>query len=525
MCLGEVLYYIQTSMKTMKTASASQPWGGASSLSSSAMGTSTSRVYRSQADIDTYAQQLLQHAAEAVSSPDSSLGPYVTSVLRETDPDVPVIQLTEYESLRELIQEQCWVDGEKAANLIHQIATAVRQVAAETTTTELIVSPTAENDLIPGNLWGEEEQEEARFSVLPNMPLHSENETQPQQVDNYKTETTATTIDPYLAEQAFESCVEILLSMNPDIAEPAARQALSMVQGDVNWGQYLIDVALSAPPVCRHLLNDGCYRRDCQYSHDIKGHTCVFWMRGRCGKGEACPFKHGFDEAALQAVLPPAEVPQDESTVATTEQTEKDPPLPAPDASGGQRTVDSSRRGGQRPQPLSVWGRTSSSSFAQVASQGAPSGSAFPSLSTTTAASGWKTTAQNIRRVDIPQDLWHAHENRDAAVFYINNPLERYHAVAATVRRKNVIDLHFQSTKTFATVLETVLPQKLSENDQVWVVTGTGHHVGSRTHQKGGGALENAVIEWLSDHCYRFARGRDRNGIGGALLVFGENMH
>jgi hypothetical protein len=73
--------------------------------------------------------------------------------------------------------------------------------------------------------------------------------------------------------------------------------------------------------------------------------------------------------------------------------------------------------------------------------------------------------------------------------------------------------------KTFASVLGVVLPQKLANHEEVWVVTGTGHHVGSRTHQKGGGALESAVIEWLSGSGYNFARGRDRNGLGGAILV------
>jgi hypothetical protein len=84
-----------------------------------------------------------------------------------------------------------------------------------------------------------------------------------------------------------------------------------------------------------------------------------------------------------------------------------------------------------------------------------------------------------------------------------------------------IIDLHFQSTKTFATVLEQILPQKLQIATEagVWIVTGTGHHVGSKTHQKGGGALERSVMQWLLDQGYSFAKGKDRNGLGGALLV------
>ena len=82
-----------------------------------------------------------------------------------------------------------------------------------------------------------------------------------------------------------------------------------------------------------------------------------------------------------------------------------------------------------------------------------------------------------------------------------------------------MIDLHFQSIKTFPVVLSEVLPDKLVKFSQVWIVTGTGHHVGNKTHQKGGGALENAVVEWLQHEGYGFKRGKDRNGQGGAILV------
>ena len=47
--------------------------------------------------------------------------------------------------------------------------------------------------------------------------------------------------------------------------------------------------------------------------------------------------------------------------------------------------------------------------------------------------------------------------------------------------------------------------------------------MGRRTHQKGGGALEAAVLEYLVEHYnssdYSIQRGRDRNGQGGAVLV------
>lgn len=447
--------------------------------------------FASPAEVDSYARKLLEEQAEAGSEPDESLGPYVTSVLRETDPQTPAKELTEYDNLRELIQEQCWLDSEKAENVLIQITVAVRSRQVPTTPQaggEVVVSPHAENTLIPGNLWtdGTAAAQQNPETSYPALGLTHQPSVEP---------------DRYQTEQAFESSVEILLSMNPDVSEEAARQALQLVQGDVNWGQYMVDVAMTAPPVCRHLLHNGCYRHDCQFSHDIDGHTCVFWMQGRCTKGVSCPFRHGFDEKALEAVMPPAPAEGQYPALVT----EDDPPLCSTTTSDAQRS--------------SVWGRTSSTSFAQVASQGAPQhDSAFPSLSSLDPLSK-RATSQYVRRVDIPQDLWSAHENRDAAVFYIADPLERYHAVSTAVRRTNVIDLHFQSTKTFPVVLENILPEKLASHSEVWIVTGTGHHVGSRTHQKGGGALEHVVTAWLTEQGYNFARGRDRNGLGGALLV------
>ena len=97
--------------------------------------------------------------------------------------------------------------------------------------------------------------------------------------------------------------------------------------------------------------------------------------------------------------------------------------------------------------------------------------------------------------------------------------MDRYRQVKVMSSSLDVIDLHFQSTKTFAVVLEQVLPAELQRLSEVWIVTGTGHHVGSQTHQKGGGALELAVLQWLLDHGYNVFRGRDRNGQGGAVLV------
>jgi hypothetical protein len=182
---------------------------------------------------------------------------------------------------------------------------------------------------------------------------------------------------------------------------------------------------------------------------------------------------------------------------------------------------------------------------------------------------------QPIANKLIPQTLWQAHENRDASAFYIVDPLERYYTVSSQQQQQpkqrsggggsrttpndttlHTIDLHYQSVKSFPIVLDTILPQKLaslspstsSKNDPqngIWIITGTGHHVNTqRTHQKGGGALESAVLEYLVYHyCYsdttledvtgerngtgvskqpqqyRIYRGRDKNGKGGAIYL------
>ena len=172
---------------------------------------------------------------------------------------------------------------------------------------------------------------------------------------------------------------------------------------------------------------------------------------------------------------------------------------------------------------------------------------------------------QQLPNILIPQSLWQAHENRNASAFYISDPLERYYTVSATipstaVSSKNrsgsnnmVVDLHFQSIKTFPVVLDTILPDKLSlltpsfdssnngnnvdNTNGIWIVTGTGHHVNTqRTHQKGGSTLESAVLEYLISNyvipsstndnrngTIRIYKGRDRNGKGGAIFLQRKN--
>lgn len=350
-------------------------------------------------------------------------------------------------------------------------------------------------------------------------------------------------------QQQLNSCVEILLSMTQDLSEEAASSAGLMANTDFNLAQHIIDSALSQPPICRHMLHNGCYRSDCTFSHDVETHTCLFWLRGRCGKGSACKFLHGFHEKLLNGI--------DRSKYQADQQTSKSAsysqlyPLyqgsSPPSASctpAFSSSMNISFGGGISPLLSSSWqtapslegtsggsvtSMPSSSSesapfsFANIASKGYDKNQ-FSEIGASSSFKGGSRKDQ-IRTVRIPQDLWNAHENRDSSVFYISDPLERYQKVSTTIQRTDVIDLHFQSVKTFPIVLETMLPLKLNKSSgepsdrQVWIITGTGHHVGTKTHQKGGGALESAVISWLAEHNYKFCRGKDRNGQGGALLV------
>jgi len=157
-------------------------------------------------------------------------------------------------------------------------------------------------------------------------------------------------------------------------------------------------------------------------------------------------------------------------------------------------------------------------SFASVASKGSKSSLEWSGKSAKDLSSIYRSKAkQNFIR--IPQSLWNNHINRDSGAFYINDPIKRYMEVSKTCVNDNVIDLHFQSTKTFSNVLSEILPQKLCDHDEVWIVTGSGHHVNRRSHQKGGGALEFAVLDWLEEEGYNFYRGRDNCGHSGAVLV------
>eukprot|EP00543_Licmophora_paradoxa_P010759 CAMPEP_0202467942 /NCGR_PEP_ID=MMETSP1360-20130828/73686_1 /ASSEMBLY_ACC=CAM_ASM_000848 /TAXON_ID=515479 /ORGANISM="Licmophora paradoxa, Strain CCMP2313" /LENGTH=693 /DNA_ID=CAMNT_0049092667 /DNA_START=170 /DNA_END=2251 /DNA_ORIENTATION=- len=409
------------------------------------------------------------------------------------------------------------------------------------------------------------------------------------------------TYESQFYNQQIESTVDILLSMNPDLSENAASKAATMANGDINVAQYIVDTAVSAPPVCRHLLNDGCYRSDCQYSHDVEGHTCLFWLRGRCGKGEnGCRFYHGFSTKILEglnqyswseskednhfsggmmnqkphaspmsipgALSQPMAIPT-KNLVSHNFQLASSGPqsdgfmfgsLPNMQASGGFGSSAFSLPGNpgflspslQSPPGIGApvsWespsidnqmrdlsigsSNNNSNNIAPPPAPGPnPSGFSFASIAASIGnndqifvekhkSNGPNKSSYKMKPTKIPQDVWSPHINRSSDAFHIIDPMDRYNEVTKSVSRRDVVDLHFQSIKTFPVILETILPKKLQQHGEVWIVTGSGHHVDNRTHQKGGGALENAVLQWLEQEGYYHSRGRDRNGHGGCVLV------
>jgi len=380
-----------------------------------------------------------------------------------------------------------------------------------------------------------------------------------------------------LFQQQLDSATQILLSMNGSLGEEAATEAAMVSNNDINIAQYVIDGAMAAPPVCRHALQGGCYRSDCHFSHDVEGHTCLFWLRGRCGKGESCRFMHGFSEKLLEGIkkdfLPSiqnADLGEGEQPILTANLVQHNrcmsSSLPKHDGralsfldpSQGKDMGNFSQMSASLPkqsnilsatrpsqptsvpvQPLSVHSPSkegphsenvygpqgeapkpsSISAWSNVAQRGY-SLTSFSSHDDTEATEVPVAKGKNKHKaVKIPQNLWNPSEKRSSSAFHIADPMKRYAEVSATHPRKDVVDLHYQSMKTFSIVLSQVLPIKFRQHNELWVLTGTGHHVARNSHQKSGGVLESAVMSWLDDHGYDYMRGKDRNGYCGAVLV------
>ncbi|KAL7512517.1 hypothetical protein ACHAXN_009482 [Cyclotella atomus] len=78
--------------------------------------------------VDAHATRLIQSSSPPEACVDSSLGPYITSILREAllTNGSNLSSLPEYDSLIELLESQCQMESHVAKNVIADIATAIR---------------------------------------------------------------------------------------------------------------------------------------------------------------------------------------------------------------------------------------------------------------------------------------------------------------------------------------------------------------------------------------------------------------
>ncbi|KAL7456796.1 hypothetical protein ACHAWC_008555 [Mediolabrus comicus] len=171
---------------------------------------------------------------------------------------------------------------------------------------------------------------------------------------------------------------------------------------------------------------------------------------------------------------------------------------------------------------------------------------------TTAAVPNVTISVKKSRPVAIPKEVWLPDTANSDYFHMYPNPIERFNAVNAyhkphlsTVKiplcfdnhatnnskggKVALLDVHFQSAKTVIPVLNRFLPKAIAANNEVWIVTGSGQHVGvGHQRRESGGVLFNAVKKYLEEHedelGLEFRIGKDTSGgknkvSGGAFLV------
>lgn len=173
-------------------------------------------------------------------------------------------------------------------------------------------------------------------------------------------------------------------------------------------------------------------------------------------------------------------------------------------------------------------------------------------MNTATSVSNSHSCSSKTKFVTIPKEVW-LPDTANADYFHLYpDPIQRFIAVnghhksylsSVTIPKSfdrdandvnstcgsvALLDVHFQSAKTVSPVLNEFLPPALNENDEVWIVTGSGHHVAvGHQRRETGGILFNAVKRYLEqqeeEKILDFRIGKDARGgnssSGGAFLV------
>ena len=381
-----------------------------------------------------------------------------------------------------------------------------------------VIAATPNQQTSNGQQQGKKDLDLAAALFRPSRPRANSVNTAliPQKLSHHKS------TEDVKTNQAQLQTVQLLLTMNYDLSEEAAREAAKVApNADVNIAQHVLDQAMSAPPVCRHMLHDACYRSDCQFSHDVEGHTCLFWLRGKCGKHN-CKFLHGFSKKALDGVkfLPtPAVNIKIETTnllehnmqnqlkssnlnIPTPRQSLSSSPtcssplflstsldsftpttseyrgfinsadskflLPPRDRSETPSVpVASPSPSTNIPLSSSLPEKTSSFSFAKIATKGYNQSSSFSKSDAATSKKFQNKNAKKVKMIKMPPELlWNS---------------------SPATKRKDVVELtHVHTTKTFQPLLATLLPEKLRNVDQVWILFERSNKVDL-----------NAVVQWL----------------------------
>ena len=238
--------------------------------------------------------------------------------------------------------------------------------------------------------------------------------------------------------------------------------------------------------------------------------VCVHFIGGLCTFGNACRNRHPGEEEAALARARLAQTPCRFGLACRTAGCIYLHPVPEPEPQ-----VDFSAAPAMAMPAVQAvsWPRRQAS---QPQNAGGSAAGGFA------AADG--AASKSVReRETVPTELWVPQYLRNPAIFQEQDPMLRYAMVMESHGgRKHVIDLHYQSTRTAPTVLDSVLAEHLaniSAEQGLWIITGTGHHV-AEGHQKGGGVLYEAVDRYLTERGIAHVPGKDATGrLAGAFFL------
>ena len=314
----------------------------------------------------------------------------------------------------------------------------------------------------------------------------------------------------------------------------------SVVHGKTSKKSKSRSAAKQKMPLCSY--GSACRRPNCIYRHDKKSKkttsdmVCPHYLAGICEYGKHCEHRHPSDEECYEYRMrfagqicrngdacitfgclyahPARDMAEQmhqqlalEATTLSIGAQEWTPPwendasvLPATTTTSVRVSVSASSIQQQDPTLIPQrWAKAD--------------GSLPVGTSTSSAGQGPKKKLY----MQIPIDVWTPNYSRNPSHFQIVDPLERFREVnkhhALNPHRTNVIDVHYQTALSVLRVLDLLLPQY--EQEDVWIVTGTGHHKGG--HQKSG-VLFDTVERYLVSRNYLHLIGKSGETTGAFFI-------